>query len=132
MMGATRLLIVDDHPAMRDWVRSKLHNSDHLEVVEEAADGHEAVAKAQTVNPDLVLLDIGMPGLNGMETAALLRQLLPRTKIIFLSQNSDPDVIAAALSDGVNGFVSKCKAERELIPAIQAVLRGEIFSSNVL
>lgn len=124
------MLIVDDHRPIWEWVRSKLCSSARFEIVAEAGDGYETVAKA--LNPDVVLLDIGMPGLNGIETATLLRSVVPHAKIIFLPQNADPNVIRTALHDGAKGFVLKCKAESDLLPAIHTVLLGETFSRDVL
>jgi DNA-binding NarL/FixJ family response regulator len=132
MQQPVRVLVVDDHRPLREWVRSKLETSERFQIVEEAGDGCEAVAKAQRLNPDLVLLDIGLPDQSGIETATLLRQVIPQVTILFLSQNSDPDVIRAALNDGANGFVLKSEADGELLPAIEAVLRGETFSSKQL
>lgn len=132
MEKPVRMLIADDQRPIREWVRSKLCSSARFEIVAEAGDGYETVAKAEALNPDVVLLDIGMPGLNGIETATLLRSVVPQAKIIFLSQNADPDVIRKALNDGARGFVLKCKAESDLLPAIHTVLLGETFSSDVL
>ena len=126
------MMVVDDHRPIREWVCSKLCGSARFEIVAETASGYEAVAKAQALSPDVVMLDIGMPGLNGIETATLLRSAVPRAKIIFLSENTDPDVIRTALNDGANGFVLKCKAESDLLPAIHNVLRGETFGSQLL
>lgn len=127
-----RVLIVDDHGPFRQWVRSKLESSERFEIVEEAGNGNDAVAKAQEQNPDLVLLDIGLPGLNGIETAILLRKVIPHGKILFLSLNSDPDVIEVALSSGAHGFILKTDAESELLPAIAAIFQGEKFTSKRL
>jgi two-component system, NarL family, nitrate/nitrite response regulator NarL len=132
MGSPIRVLIVDDHRAFRQWVRSRLESSERFEIAEEAGDGNEAIAKAQEQKPDLVLLDIGLPGMNGIETAILLRGAIPHGKILFLSENSDCEVIKAALNDGSNGFVLKSEAASELLLAIEAVLRGEKFTSKRL
>ena len=124
-----RLLVVDDYKPWRDWLRSKLGDSS-LFHVEEAGDGYEALAKAYTLNPDLVLLDIGMPGLSGIATASFLREAVPGAKIIFLSQNDDSDLVKAALDDGGSGYVLKTEAESDLLPSIKAVFEGESFCSN--
>jgi CheY-like chemotaxis protein len=100
------------------------------QVIAEAADGLEAVAKAQGMKPDLILLDIGLPQLNGIEAARRMQQLSPSSKIIFLSQNNDLDIVRAALSTGARGYVRKTDVKKELIPAIDAVLRGEQFVSS--
>jgi len=95
--------------------------------VVEASDGFEAVAKAAELQPDLVLLDIGMPNLDGIKAAAQIRSAAPESKILFVSQNTDPDIVQAALSDGARGYVYKCEISRELLPAIEAVLGGKRF-----
>jgi DNA-binding NarL/FixJ family response regulator len=102
------------------------------QVISEASDGLEAVEKAQGLKPDLILLDIGLPKLNGIEAARQIRQLSPSSKIIFLSQNNDLDIVRAALSTGVHGYVRKTDVKRELLPAMDAVLRGEQFVSSSL
>jgi CheY-like chemotaxis protein len=102
------------------------------QVISEASDGLEAVEKAQDLKPDLILLDIGLPKLNGIEAARQIRQLSPSSKIIFLSQNNNLDVVRAALNTGAHGYVRKTDVKRELFPAMDAVLRGEQFVSSSL
>ena len=101
-----------------------------LQVVGEAADGWEAVQKARTLKPDLILLDIGIPNLNGIEAAKRIREVDPATRIVFLTQNSDKDVIRAALGTGAQGYVLKTDAGAELLPAVAAVLGGDVFVSS--
>jgi DNA-binding NarL/FixJ family response regulator len=100
------------------------------QVVAEASDGSEAVQKAEELKPDLILLDIGFPNLNGIEAARQIRQRSPNSKIIFLSQNSELDIVRAALGAGALGYVRKIDARRELLPAVDAVFRGEQFISS--
>jgi len=126
-----RLLVVDDYKPWREWLRSKLGDSNRFQIVE-ADDGYDALAKAHNLDPDLVLLDISMPGLNGIETASLLREAVPRAKIVFLSQNNDSEVVRAALHDGGSGYVLKTEAERDLLPSIEAVFEGESFCSKLI
>jgi DNA-binding NarL/FixJ family response regulator len=102
------------------------------QVIAEASDGLEAVQKAQGVKPDLILLDIGLPKLNGIEAARRIQQLSPSSKIIFLSQNNNLDIVRAALSTGACGYVRKTDVKRELLPAMDAVLRGKQFVSSSL
>ena len=96
----------------------------------EAVDGPEAIQKAEELKPDLIVLDIGLPKLNGIEAARRIRQLSPSSKIIFLSQNNDLDVVRAALSTGALGYVCKTDARSELLLAVEAVLRGKQFVSS--
>lgn len=130
MKKPIRLLVVDDYGPWREWLRSKLCDSDRFQIVEEADDGYDALAKARNLNPDLVLLDIGMPGLSGIETASLLRDAVPKVKIIFLSQDDDSDLVWTALHDGASGYVLKTEAESDLLPSIKAVFGGEVFCSE--
>jgi DNA-binding NarL/FixJ family response regulator len=103
-----------------------------LQVICEVADGLEAVAKAQEFEPDLILLDIGFPTLNGIEAARRIRRLSPSSKIIFVSLNNSPAVVQEALSIGAWGYVLKSEARSELLTAIEAVLRGRQFVSSGL
>jgi DNA-binding NarL/FixJ family response regulator len=103
-----------------------------LQVIGEASDGLEAVQKARELQPDLILLDMGLPTLNGIESALRIRPLVPEAKILFVSQNSDPDVIGAALSNGASGYLLKTDARRGLFAAVEAVIRGDKFVSKQL
>jgi DNA-binding NarL/FixJ family response regulator len=99
-------------------------------VVGEASDGVEAVHQAQRLKPDLILLDIGLPNLNGIEAEHQICKLVPSAKVLFLSQNNDPDIVNAVVGDGAFGYVLKTDAGSELLPAIKAVLGGEKFVSS--
>jgi len=123
-----RILIADDFEAWRLEVRTLLQSRTDWQIVSEARDGLEVVQKASNLRPDVVILDIGMPRLNGIAAAEQIQQLSPNSKIIFLSMNSDPDVINAALSGGVDAFVQKMVAGSELIPAIDEALRMRSLS----
>ena len=103
-----------------------------LQVICEASDGPEAVLKAEELKPDLIVLDIGLPKLNGIEAARRIRQLSPSSKIVFLSLHNSPDVVQGALSTGALGYVRKTDARSELLPAVDAVLRGKQFVSSSL
>ena len=132
LLSSIRILIVDDFKDWRRQVRSLLQARPEWQVIAEASDGSEAVQKAEELKPDLILLDIGLPKLNGIEAARQIRQLSPSSKIIFLSQNNDLDVVQAALGTGAQGYVYKADARSDLLPAIDAVLRGKQFVSSSL
>ena len=127
-----RILMVDDVEPFRRCISSVLKTRAGLHIAGEAADGIEAVQKATDLKPDVILLDIGLPIQNGIEAAHRIRQTNTETKIIFLTQNNDVDIAQAALSNGVQGYVLKQDAGSELLPAIEAVLRGEKFVSGRL
>ena len=103
-----------------------------LHIVGEATDGLEAVQKAQELKPDLILLDIGLPELNGIAAARQIRDLSPKSKIIFVSQESSPDIVQEALSLGTCGYVVKSKAEHDLLATVDALLEGSQFLSGTL
>src|SRR6267143_5725813 len=127
-----KVLIVDDYEDWRRTVRLLLYERPELQVISEVSDGVEAVQKAGELKPDLILLDIGLPKLNGIEAARRIRQLSPNSRIIFLSLYNDLDVVRAALSTGALGYLHKTNARGELVPAVDAVLRGEQFVSSSL
>jgi DNA-binding NarL/FixJ family response regulator len=102
----------------------------NVEVVGEASDGAEAVRKAVELKPDLILLDIGLPKLNGIEVARQVRELAPQSRIIFLSQESSPDIIQEALRSGGLGYITKIMAGIELLPAVKSVVSGRLFVGN--
>jgi DNA-binding NarL/FixJ family response regulator len=131
-LSCSSILVADDFEGWRRQVHSLLQVRSAWQVIAEASDGSEAVQKAEDLKPDLILLDIGLPKLNGIEVARRIRQRSPRSKIIFLSQNSDLDVVRAALDTGALGYIRKTDARRELLPAMDAVLRGKQFVSSGL
>jgi CheY-like chemotaxis protein len=113
-------------------VRSLFRARPQWQVIAEAVDGSEVIQKAEALKPDLIVLDIGLPKLNGIEAARRIRQLAPSSKIIFLSQYNSLDVVQAALSTGALGYVCKTDAGRALLPAADAALRGRQFVSSSL
>jgi len=127
-----RVLIVDDIEPFREFLRLTLQDKLELQIVGEASDGEEAIELAQALQPDLILLDIGLPKLNGIEAARRIRELAPRSKIIFCSQESSVDIVQAAFSAGAAGYVVKMDAESELLTAVDIVLRGEQFVGSRL
>jgi DNA-binding NarL/FixJ family response regulator len=130
-VSSVRVLVVDDFQSVRQWVCAALGNGQDLHVVGEASDGLEAVQKAVELKPDLVLMDIGLPSLNGIEAARQIRGLLPEAKIIFLSQETSAEVVQHAMSVGASGYVVKVNAGIELILALEAVLSGQTFVSGI-
>jgi len=129
-MSTVRVLLVEDFEPFRRFVCSTLAQTPDLRVIAEVSDGVEAVQKAAELKPDLILLDIGLPSMNGIEVSRQMSKLAPESKIIFLTQENDSDVVQAALSNGANGYVLKSDAESELVQAIEAVLRGGYFLSS--
>ena len=129
--AAIRVLVVDDFSTFRQWVRSKLESQGEFHV-DEASDALEAIRKSQELKPDLILLDIGLPQMSGIDARNEISRIAPCTKILFLSACSDIEVINSALSDGAKGYVLKSDSGRELMPAVEAVLRGGRFVSSEL
>jgi len=126
------VLVVDDYEPFRRLVCAITERIPEFQVIGQAADGLEAIEKAAELQPDLILLDIGLPKLNGIETARRLHQLAPRLKILFLSQESSYEVVEGALRAGGLGYVFKSSAHNELLPAIEAVVADKRFVSNSL
>jgi DNA-binding NarL/FixJ family response regulator len=126
-VSTVRVLVVEDYLPFRKYIASTLARTGDLQVICEVADGLEAVYKAEELKPDLILLDIGLPTLNGIEAARQIRQLCPESKIIFVSQESDADIVQEALSFGALGYVVKTIAGGELLTAIKAVCGGRLF-----
>jgi len=123
------ILVVEDFAPYRRFISSTLASVRDLQVIDEVSDGLEAVQRAVELQPDLILLDIGLPGLNGIEAARKIRNLVPESKIIFLTQESSADVVQEALSVGARGYVVKTEAGTELLNAVEAVLSGKNFVS---
>src|ERR1700757_2905151 len=129
-LSTVRILVVDDFEMFRQFVVELLGKRPELLVVGEASDGLEAIQKAVELRPDLILLDIGLPSLNGIEVARQMRSLVPESKIIFLTQESSADVVQEALSLGARGYVSKNMVPADLFAALETVLSGMTFVSN--
>lgn len=128
-MPSVRVLVVEDFVPFRQFICSTLGTKPEWQVVCEVSDGLEAVQKAEELKPDLILLDFGLPSLNGIEAARQIRKLSPECKIIFVSQDSSPDVVQEALSLGACGYVVKTRAGSDLLAAVESVLRGKPFVS---
>ena len=130
--GALRILVVDDFKPFRQWVCSRLRKESRFVVAGEAADGLEAVQKAQELAPDLILLDLGLPYRDGIETHRQLCRVLPSAKVLFVSECMDQDIVQLGLLDGAAGYVIKRDVSQDLLPAIDTILRGGIFVSGRL
>jgi len=128
-MRKTRILLADDHQLMRSGVRLMLEREPDLAVVGEAADGREAVALAKSLKPEVVVMDIGMPNLNGIEAAHQMTQESPELAIVMVSMHSDESYVLRALKAGARGYLLKDSAEADLIKAVHAVAGGKSFFS---
>jgi DNA-binding NarL/FixJ family response regulator len=128
-MAQIRILVVDDYELWHRFVSTVLGKNPDLKVIGQLSDGLEAVRQAEKLQPDLILLDIGLPKLNGIEAARRIRQVSPNSKILFMSEQRSADIAEEALSTGAGGYVVKSDAAGELLPAIKAVLEGKRFIS---
>lgn len=128
-MGKIKILIVDDHSILREGIRVLLEGCGGMEVVGEAADGKEAIEKSRKLEPDLVLMDIAMPGLGGLEAMLEIRKTCPKTRVLVLTQYDNKEYIYRFLKAGASGYVLKKAVSGELISAIRAVHRGSSFLS---
>jgi len=124
-----KLLLADDHPVVRKGIGSCLARQAHLEVVGEAADGKEAVAKTRELAPDIILMDINMPNMDGVAVTELLHKDAPKTKVIILSMHLNKEHVLRLIQAGVRGYVLKDASPEELVRAIDAVNAGEVFYS---
>src|SRR5215467_5654326 len=132
MNTSIRVLLVDDYERWRRFASNTFQQRQELQVIGEASDGIQAIKIAQQLQPDLILLDIGLPRINGLEAARQIRGLCPGSKILFVSENRSVDLAQEALSTGAAGYVVKSDAGSELWPAITAVLEGKQFISRSL
>ena len=128
-MAEVRVLVVDDFAPWRELVISAFRTRENIQIVGEASDGWSAIAKALELHPDVVVLDIGLPDLSGIEVARRVKESAPRTRILFLTENSTATVVDEALRAGGHGYVVKSSAGRDLLPALDAVLQGNLFVS---
>jgi DNA-binding NarL/FixJ family response regulator len=130
--SSARVLVVDDHEPVRRLVCLTLRETPELQVVGQASDGLEAVRKAQELQPDLILLDIGLPDQSGIEAARRIRKLAPNSKILFMSLDTSAEVVQVALNLGALAYISKSSAGTDLLPGVRAAIRGQEFVSASL
>lgn len=123
-MSKIRVVIADDHAILREGVKALLHLADDIQVVGEAGNGREAIARVHDLEPDVVVMDIAMPGLGGLEATIEIRRQHPRTKVLVLSQYDDREYVRRFMKAGVSGYVLKKSAASDLTAAVRAVHRG--------
>jgi DNA-binding NarL/FixJ family response regulator len=126
-MDTIRIMVVDDHAIMRDGIRALLSLHDDIVIVGEASEGSEAVDKAEEFMPDIVIMDIAMPGMDGLEASRRIRKKNPRVKILVLTQHDNKEYILSAIKAKVDGYVPKRALGEELVSAIRALHRGDSF-----
>src|SRR4030042_946051 len=126
-MSKIRVLIVDDHSILREGIRALLALQDDIEIVGEAADGREAVDKARQLEPDVILMDVAMPLMDGLEATRRIRKENPKAKILILTQYDNKEYVLSSIKSGASGCVPKRAVASELVSAIRAVHRGDSF-----
>ena len=124
-----RILVVDDHPIVRQGLKTLLEGHSGWEVIGEAADGAEAVEKARNLSPDVMVLDVTMPRMNGLEACRLIRRHSPEMEILFVTQHDSPQMMREALEAGARGYVVKSNAARDLLAAVEAVSQHRVFTT---
>jgi len=131
-IAPVRVLVVDDYEPWHGFVSTTFQRQPELKIIGRVSDGLEAVQKAQELQPEIILLDINLPKLNGFEVARRVREHIPQLKIIFFSADRSFDIAEEALRLCAYGYIVKSDAGRDLVPALEAVLRGEQFVSSSL
>jgi DNA-binding NarL/FixJ family response regulator len=124
-----RILLVDDHPIVRQGLKTLLEAHPGWEVIGEAADGLEAVDKAERLHPDVMVLDVTMPRMNGLEACRQIRKNPPGPEILFVTQHDSPQMMREALQAGARGYVVKSNAARDLLEAVEAVSQHRVFTA---
>jgi DNA-binding NarL/FixJ family response regulator len=126
---AVRILLVDDHPVVRQGLRTLLEGRSEWEVAGEASDGLEAVEKVNSLQPDVVVLDITMPRMNGIEACRVIKEKKPGVEVLFVTQHDSPQMMREALAAGARGYVVKSNLARDLLEAIEQVSQHRIFTA---
>jgi DNA-binding NarL/FixJ family response regulator len=124
--------VVDDFKPFRSFISLLLSKHPNLGEIYEAGDGQEAVEKAEQLKPDVILMDIGLPGLNGLDAARRIREVVPSTKIVFLTQETADEIVKTALSLDTWGYIVKQKVMTDLLAGLDAILQGKRFVSSGL
>src|ERR1700720_3110991 len=123
-----RILVADDHPVVRHGLRTLLNSNPKWKVVGEAEDGLEAVEKTSRLRPDLVILDVSMPKMNGLEVCRRIRKSVPESEVLFATQHDSQQMMREALAAGARGYVVKSNAARDLLAAVAAVSQHKSFT----
>jgi DNA-binding NarL/FixJ family response regulator len=126
-MSKIRILVVDDHAILRDGIRALLGLHDDIEIVGEASEGKEAIEKARELSPDVVVMDIAMPGMDGLEATRRITKKNPKARMLVLTQYDDKEYILSAIKAGASGYVPKRALGTDLVSAIRAIYKGDSF-----
>jgi DNA-binding NarL/FixJ family response regulator len=125
-----RILVADDHPVVRHGLRTLLGSRQEWEIIDEAEDGIEAVEKADRLQPDVILLDVSMPGMDGLEACRRIRRIVPKAEVLIVTQHDSPQMMREAVRAGARGYVVKSDAARDLLAAVDAVSQHKFFDAQ--